>query len=112
MFILLNLFCALSFLGFGLTCLFSDRMRREFERYGIPQFRVLTGILQLSAFAGLLVGFALPLAGLAASIGLTAQMALGLGVRIRIRDTFWQSSPALFYLVLSARLAFLYFERG
>jgi hypothetical protein len=31
-------------------------------------------------------------------------MLAGVGVRIRIRDTFWQMVPALFYLLLNAYL--------
>jgi len=104
MFPFLNLFCALSFVGYGLSCLTTERMAREFERYGLTKFRVTTGVLQLLGAAGLLIGFLVPLAGALASGGLATQMLLGFGVRLKIRDRFIQYLPALAYLVISAWL--------
>ena len=80
-------------------------MATEFARYGIPQFRVLTGILQLVAALGLLVGFFYPWIGALAAGGLSLQMACGLIVRIRIKDSIIQCLPAMFYLLLCAWLA-------
>ena len=68
----IQLFCALSFLIYGLTCLRSGRMVYEFQRYGIPQYRHLTGILQLSAALGLLAGYIQPWMAQVAAGGLTA----------------------------------------
>jgi uncharacterized membrane protein YkgB len=111
MFFVLNLFSAISFLGFGATCLFSQHMRKEFHRYGLASYRSLTGILQLIAFAGLIVGIWVPVIGLLASGGLALQMLLGVAVRIKIGDSALQCVPATSYFVLNAWLCALYLGR-
>ena len=99
-------FNGLSFLFYGLSCLFSSRMRCEFARYGLARFRVLTGALQLAGATGMLVGLsghATP--GFLAAGGLALQMAMGVGVRVHIRDRWYQALPALGYGCLNAWLA-------
>jgi uncharacterized membrane protein YphA (DoxX/SURF4 family) len=105
----LIIFSAASFLGYGSTCLASAHMKREFARYGLPGQRVLVGILQLAAALGLLAGFMEPWIGRAAAGGLALMMLVGVLVRIRIKDTLLQTSPAFFYLVLDAYLCFAAF---
>ena len=102
---LVQIFCLLSFCLYGFRCAVTAHMTKEFARYGIPQFRVLTGILQLVAALGLLVGFYYPWIGALAAVGLSLQMACGLIVRFRIKDSIIQCAPATFYLVLCAWLA-------
>ncbi len=99
------LVCALSFLGYGLSCLYSPHMVVEFRRYGLAGFRKLTGTLQLLAATGLFLGFLLPWAGGIAAGGLALQMACGLGVRIKIGDPWYLCLPAATYLLLCAWLA-------
>lgn len=99
------LFTALSFLGYGLSCLFSPHMVAEFQRYGLPQFRRLTGLLQVLAAVGLSIGLLAPwVAGLAAA-GLALQMACGLAVRIKIGDAWYLCLPAGAYLLICVWLA-------
>ncbi|MGB0409730.1 MAG: DoxX family protein [Opitutales bacterium] len=100
-----QLFCALSFLGYGGTCLGSSHMVAEFRRYGIPRFRKLTGLLQILAALGLLLGLGAPLLGGLAATGLALQMACGLGLRLRIGDSGRQCLPAAAYLLLCGWLA-------
>lgn len=104
MFTLLSLFCASSFLGYGISCLVTSHMVREFERYGLSKFRLLTGIVQLPGGLGLLAGFRFPLLGALAAGGLALQMLLGLGVRMKIRDPFFRCLAALLYFALNAWL--------
>ena len=87
---------AISFLGYGAACFLSDSLKREFDRYGFGSQRALIGGLQLCAAVGLLVGLSQP--------GLALMMLVAVGVRIKIKDTFLQTTPALFYLVLNAYL--------
>jgi hypothetical protein len=95
------LFSAASFLFFGYSCLTSLFMRQEFERYGLQQYRRLIGVLQLLGALSLLGGlFYFPLA-VAGATGLSILMFMGLAVRIRIRDSFTQSTPAFFYALLN-----------
>ncbi|NBV85887.1 MAG: hypothetical protein EBS01_06420 [Verrucomicrobia bacterium] len=77
---------AAGFLGYGISCLTTQKMRVEFLRYGLPGLRRLTGCLQIAAGCGLILGYAYPLCALAASLGLTLMMLVALGVRLRIRD--------------------------
>ncbi len=102
----LTLFSGVSFLGFGTACLRSQPMRREFARYGLERFRVLTGLLQLAGGAGLLVGWwAWPPLACAAATGLASLMLLGVFTRLRIRDSLLQTAPATLYMALNAYLA-------
>lgn len=111
LFVGINLFCAAAFLGYGVTCLFSGHMVSEFERYGLARFRVLTGVLQLMAAAGLLIGLRLPMIGALAASGLALQMLLGFAVRIKIQDGFWQSMPAFVFCLVSGWLLFQFLDR-
>lgn len=95
---------AISFLGFGLTCFFWRPMQQEYVRYGVPQLRPLVGSLQIAGALGLLAGQALPLVGQLAAAGLTLLMFFGVRLRIRIKDSFVQMLPAIFYFALNAYL--------
>ena len=111
MFLILNLFCALSFIGYGASCLVAAHMVREFERFGLPHFRKLTGILQLLGAVGLLIGLQFPTIGALAAGGLALQMLAGFGVRLKIRDPFLRSIPAFAYLLINAWLCVQFLEQ-
>jgi hypothetical protein len=104
-------FSALSFFGYGAFCLTSSYMVAEFERYGMPEFRVLTGASQILAAAALLAGFAVPQLGALAAAALSIQMFVGLGVRVSIGDSFAQSFPAAIYFLANAAIAYLFFAK-
>lgn len=101
---------AVSFLWYAVDCLITVRMKLEFERYGLGRYRILTGILQICGAVGLGIGYAVPLFGVLAAVGLAIQMILALGVRIKIKDGFLSSLPAVFYLLLNAGLVYLYWQ--
>lgn len=101
----LILFCSLSFFAYGFSCLYSQQMVADFARYRLSGYRRLTGVLQIAAAFGLLLGLIVPwIAGLA-SAGLALQMAFGLGVRIKVRDRWFQCLPAGFYMIVCFYLA-------
>lgn len=100
----LLIFSAISFLFFGIGCLANPYLKSEFERYGVPQFRALTGYLQLLGAAGIFVGFYIIALQLLSCLGLSILMLFGLGIRIKIKDPFLQSFPALFYCLLNGYL--------
>lgn len=83
----------------------------EFERYRLATFRKLTGYLQLLGALGLLIGLYAPAIGLAAASGLSLQMLLGVGVRIKIKDSLLQALPASSFMLLNAYLAFVFIGR-
>lgn len=92
-----ELLSIIAFFFYGTSCLLSKKIVVEFERYKLAKFRPLTGILQILGALGLLVGLLYPWFTFIASLGLSAQMFLGVGVRIRIKDTIFQASPAIFF---------------
>ncbi len=100
----LTLGSAISFLVYGLACFLSDSLKREFDRYGFGSQRALIGGLQLCAALGLLAGLSQPWMGRAAAAGLALMMLGAVGVRIKIKDSLLQTTPALFYLALNAYL--------
>lgn len=100
----LILFSALSFLGYGAACFLSTHLKREFDRYCLGSQRALVGALQLGAAIGLIAGLHQPWIGRAASGGLALMMLVAVGVRIKIKDTLPQTTPALLYLALNAYL--------
>ncbi len=100
----LILFSAVSFFAYGATCFLSDYMRREFVRYHLARERVLVALLQWCGALGLLAGLEVPFIGRTAALGLAVMMMLAVGVRIRIGDTFLQTSQALLFLLLNGWL--------
>ena len=106
----LTLFSSISFLFFGIACLVDKRMKTEFIRYQLADKRVLTGVLQLVGAIGLLIGlYAEPRLAMAAAFGLSLLMFLGFATRIKIRDSWFQSFPSLFYAIINAYLAYAFY---
>lgn len=111
LFPVLNLLSALAFILYGLSCLFAPGMKREFERFGLPRFRVWIGVTQLVGAGALLTGFVFPAVGLAGAAGLAMQMLAGIGVRIRCRDGLTASLQAGIFLIINAVLTMTYVLR-
>jgi hypothetical protein len=87
------------FLAYGLTCLFAYGMVADFERFGMPRLRVLTGTLEVLGALGLIAGQFIDGLVILSAGGLTVLMALGLLTRLRFRDPARASLPA-FVLML------------
>jgi hypothetical protein len=100
----LILFSALSFIGYGMACFFSNSMKQEFLRYRLGSLRMLVGLLQWCAGFGLLAGMSVPWMGQVAAGGLAMMMLVAVVVRIQIKDSMLQTIPALLYLVLNTYL--------
>ncbi|WP_281540249.1 DoxX family protein [Maribacter aestuarii] len=99
----LTLFSGFSFLFFGLACFLTKNMKLEFERYGLASYRKTVGALQLIGGLGLLIGmYYSPFLQIFAAAGLSILMLLGFLVRLKIKDTFLQAAPSLFYALLNA----------
>ena len=93
-----------AFLFYGLSCLFSDGMAAEFERFGLRRFRRLTGGLEVLGALGLLGSYLFPPLVVAASGGLVLLMALGVMARVRVHDPLTANLPALFLLLVNLYL--------
>lgn len=104
---ILVLFIGIAFFFYGVGCFVSQKMHKEFKRFGLTSLqRKLTGFFQILGALGLVIGFYfLPILGFLASIGLSILMILGFGVRIKIRDSFIQSFPSLFFALLNLFVA-------
>lgn len=96
------LISSLSFLGYGISYFIGTHMKSEFKRFGLERFALLTVILEISGALGLLLGyfFYKPLL-IFSAIGLTLLMLLGVLVRLRLKDSFWITLPALFFMGLN-----------
>lgn len=97
---LLILFAAMSFFFFGFNCVFSNKMKLEFKRYGLVNYRNMTGILQILGSFGLLLGLKFPVFITISSAGLSILMLMGVITRVVIKDTITQLLPAIFYLCI------------
>lgn len=103
----ITLFSALSFLAYGIGCFTSRHLDREFVRFGLAPLRKLIGFFQVCGALGLIAGFWFPLLGKTGAGGLALMMLLAILVRIKIRDGFLKTTPAVFYFALNAYLALL-----
>lgn len=76
-------------------------MRNEFKRFELEKFGLLTIILEILGALGLLIGLYSKIILMISSGGLALLMLLGVIVRIKSKDSFRVSIPALFYLGLN-----------
>ena len=90
-----------AFLYYGLAVLLTNAMVDEFNRYGLPQFRKLVGVLEVLGAAGLIVGYFVPGLTEAASGGLALMMAAGVAVRYRSGDSMGQALQAFGMLLIN-----------
>ncbi len=90
-----------AFVAYGVLCLTSASMAAEFARFGLERVRVLTGVLEVLAGVGLLVGLRWPPA-LWVSAGGVALLMLGVVVmRVSLGDRLAETAPALILLVVN-----------
>lgn len=95
------IFSSLSFLFYGTSYFATTKMKTEFKRFGLEKFGALIAVLEILGGLGLLIGLALSPILIIAAGGLTLLMFLGVLVRIKMRDSFWLTLPALFYMLLN-----------
>ena len=95
------LFSAISFVFYGLSSFYSDRMILEFERWGYIKFRKTIASLQFLAGLGLLIGLYCSLLLTIVSALLTLMMITAIFVRLRIKDNIINILPAILYAILN-----------
>lgn len=100
----LTLISSFAFLSYGIYCLSSPAMEREFLRYGMPQLRVITGWLEILGGAGLVVGLWWAPGFWISSGGLSLLMLCGLFTRYSIGDPLHMWLPAFLLLALNVYL--------
>ncbi|MBI3567788.1 MAG: DoxX family protein [Gemmatimonadetes bacterium] len=85
---------AIAFAWYGMTLLASRMMAPDFERYGLPRLRALTGVLQLAGSVGLVIGSSYRPLLLASAAALALMMAVAIAVRARCGDATATMVPA------------------
>ena len=95
------LFSAFSFVIYSLHSVFSKRMILEFSRWGIGNLRILVASFQMLGAIGLLLGMYNIWLLCLVSFFLTLMMIIAIIIRIRVRDSFLLTVPALMYALLS-----------
>lgn len=106
--LILTLCSAGAFFYYGYEALVADRVRQEFERYGVPQYRVLVGSLQVMGALGALVGLVNDTIGALATGGLMLMMLIGVAVRLRIHGAPREMAQAAFFAALNGVLLYLH----
>jgi len=77
-------------------------MKMEFKRFGLEKLGLLIIILEFLGATGLIVGLKFNPILTISSFGLSLLMLLGLIVRMNLKDSFWISLPAFFYMALNS----------
>jgi hypothetical protein len=90
-----------AFLAYGISCFFSEGIKREFERYRLPRLRKLTGALEIAGALGLLVGFFIDPLRIISAGCLALLMTFAVLARFRINDSFFAMLPALVLLLIN-----------
>jgi hypothetical protein len=101
LYLLLIIFSGISFIIYGSLLFISTKMQNEFKRFQLDKFITLTGILEILGGVGQLVGLKFNFILLISSGGLALLMLLGFGVRLKIKDSFWQTMPSLLFMLLN-----------
>ncbi len=96
------LLSSISFFAYVASYFLYPHMKNEFKRFNIDKLGLLIIILELFGAMGLLIGLKFNLILIISSVGLALLMLSGLVIRIKSKDSFWISFPALFYLCLNA----------
>ena len=105
----LTIFNSTAFIIYGLLCIFTKHMVKEFEEFDLSKYRVLTGILEICGAIGSLIGyFWSPLLYIFSTFGLTILMLLGVYTRVRVKQPWKQSIQAFTLFLLNA---FLFYQK-
>lgn len=94
-------------MGYAISYFTSPHMKTEFERFKLKKFGLFVIILEILGAFGLLAGLCFTPILLLSSGGLAVLMLLGLLTRIKSKDSFLVSSPAIFYMILNSFIYYL-----
>jgi len=101
------LFSSISFAGYSISYFISPNMKKEFERFNLKNLGLFVIILEIVGAIGLVVGLFFKPLLLLSSGGLAILMFLGLITRIKSKDSFLVSLPALFFMILNAYIFYV-----
>ena len=101
------LFISFSFLFYALHALFSQKMKDEFSRWGVQKYRILISCVQLLSGFSLLLSFFYPFLVIYCSSIFLIMMMGAIFVRIRVKDSFLDTLPALLYFFLNTIIIYI-----
>lgn len=101
------LLSSISFLGYAVAYFKGTKMKKEFVRFGLKKYALLTIVFEIIGAIGLLIGHFLemPLLLKISAIGLSFMMFLGILVRIKVKDGLFVILPAFFFFMLNVYIA-------
>ena len=105
------IFISLSFIAYALNALFSKKMRDEFKRWGFHKYRVLLSYIQLLSALFFFLSLFYPFLVIYCSSVFFIMMLGAIFVRIRIKDSFLDTLPALLYFFLNAIILYIELQR-
>ena len=106
LFISCVLFSSLSFIAYSISYFINPHMKSEFVRFNLNHLGVFIIILEILGAIGLLVGLFFKPLLIISSGGLAMLMLLGLIIRIKSKDSFLVTLPAIFFMVLNSYICY------
>jgi DoxX-like family len=93
------------FLWYGLHSLLGDGMTADFARFGLSNYRRVTGGFEVLGALGVLAGLFVPPLMVVSAGGLSVLMLLGVITRVRVGDSWVHIVPALLLCLLNGYLS-------
>ena len=92
---------ALSFLYYGINSFISKKMVLEYKRWSFASKRYLIAFSQIFASVGLILGFYYNFLTIIFSFLLFLMMIGAMITRFRVKDSFLNTLPSIFYAILN-----------
>ena len=105
----LILFSSISFIIYSLLSIFSKRMIQEFSRWGFGNLRILVASFQMLGGIGLLLGLYNIWLLCLVSFLLIFMMIYAVIIRIRVKDSFLMTLPAIIYALVNSVIFYISF---
>ena len=105
----LILFSSISFIIYSLLSIFSKRMIQEFSRWGFGNLRILVASFQMLGGIGLLLGLYNIWLLCLVSFLLIFMMIYAVIIRIRVKDSFLMTLPAIIYALVNSIIFYISF---
>ena len=93
-------------MAYGINSFISNRMKKEFKRWGLENKQKIIASCQLVGGTALLLGLEWNTILILSSAFLGVMMLVAIGVRIKVKDNISDILPAFAYLVLSAMILY------
>ena len=106
---ILIFFSSISFVIYSLYSIFSKRMILEFSRWGFGNLRILVASFQMLGGIGLLLGMYNIWLLCLVSFLLILMMISAVIIRIRVKDSFLMTLPAIIYALVNSVIFYISF---